>query len=180
MKKIMCITLCIIAAVYSVWYASLGGFLGNEGALSKIGLDHPILFAIWGILTFAALGINIVIGFVETKYNFYIFLLVIAFIGMMLTLIFDFDYTKKPDYYLHCGGSLTFSVVMGITVFLLFLLKKRFVLVIITGSILFGDLMLLIIFKETAIIELLPIFSGYIMLCIHNFAERRKSELVKR
>lgn len=180
MKKIICIALCVISGIYSVWYASLGGFSGNEGALSKIGLEHPILFTIWGILTFIALAANIVTGFMETKYKFYIFLLVIALIGLALTLIFDFDYNKMPDYYLHCGGSLTFSAVMGITVLLLFLLKKSYILSIIAGAVLFGDLMLLIVFKETAIIELAPIFSGYIMLCIHNFAERRTAQLVKR
>lgn len=179
MKKIICIALCIISAAYSFWYASLGGFSGNDGALSKIGLEHPVLFAIWGILTFAALSANIITGYMKTKYKFYIFLLTIAFIGMMFTLIFDFDYKIMPDYYLHCGGSLTFSAVMGVTVFMLFLLTKRYVLTVITGIILFGDLMLLIVFKETAIIELAPIFLGYVMLCIHNFAERRTVELVK-
>ena len=179
MKKIICIALCIISAAYSFWYASLGGFSGNDGALSKIGLEHPVLFAIWGILTFAALSANIITGYMKTKYKFYIFLLTIAFIGMMFTLIFDFDYKIMSDYYLHCGGSLTFSAVMGVTVFMLFLLPKRYVLTVITGIILFGDLMLLIVFKETAIIELAPIFSGYVMLCIHNFAERRTVELVK-
>ena len=69
MKKIICIALCIISAAYSFWYASLGGFSGNDGALSKIGLEHPVLFAIWGILTFAALSANIITGYMKTKYN---------------------------------------------------------------------------------------------------------------
>lgn len=179
MKKVICLALCIISSIYSIWYASFGGFVGNDGALSKIGLEHPILFIIWGILTFIALSVNIIVGFMETKYTFYIYLLIVAFIGLALTLIFDFDYNKMPDYYLHCGGSLTFSAVMGIIVFLLFLLRKRYILTLASGAILFGDLMLLIIFKETAIIELFPIFSGYILLCVNNFVKRRTPEFVK-
>lgn len=180
MKRIICILLCIISAIYSVIYASLGGFLGNEGALSKIGLEHPILFAVWGCLTVIALGVNITVGFMKTKYKFYILLLIIGIIGMALTLCFDFDYDKKPDYYLHCIGSLAFSAVMGITVFLLFLLTKNYLFASISAVVLFVDLMLLIIFKETAIIELAPIFAGYIMLSIHNTVERRIPASVKR
>lgn len=173
MKRYFCIILCVISTIYSIFYASFGGFLGNESALSKIGLDHPVLFAIWGLITLFTLCVNIVIAFMETKYKFYIILLVIAAVGMILTISFDFDYDKKPDYYIHCIGSLAFSAIMGITVFLLFLLKKSYVLASVTAVILFADLMLLIIYKETAFIELAPIFAGYIMLSIHNTVKRR-------
>lgn len=179
MRKIICVLLCVISAVYSIWYADLGGFTGNDGALSKIGLEHPVLFAIWGILTTTALVVNITAGFIKTKYKFFIVLLIIAAIGMAMTLLFDFDYDTKPDYYLHCVGSLTFSAVMGVTVFLLFLLKKSYILATLSGIILFGDLMLLIIFKETAIIELAPIFAGYIMLSVHNIKDRRVYAVAK-
>lgn len=179
MKKILCILPCIVAAVYSLVYASLGGFKGNSGALSKIGLEHPILFAVWGILTVLALSLNLIIGFAETKYKFYIILLAAALIGMILTLCFDFDYNKHNEYVLHCIGSLTFSAIMGITVFLLFLLTKNYLFTFISAGILILDLMLLIIFKETAFIELMPIFAGYIMLCIHNTQRKRETINVK-
>ncbi|MGN0528277.1 MAG: hypothetical protein ACI4IE_04015, partial [Eubacterium sp.] len=83
----------------------------------------------------------------------------------------------------HCIGSLTFSAVSGITVFLLFLLnfKKSFmfkVFTCITGVILVVDLICLFIFKETGLIEALPIFAGYIMLMITNF-RREKIEITK-
>lgn len=168
MKKFICLFSCIVSGVYSVCYASLGGFCGNSGALSKIGLAHPVLFAVWGILTYFALALNIIIGFKRTKYKFYIALLVIALIGICLTVIFDFDYSKHNEYILHCVGSLTFSAVMGITVFLLFLVNKAYFFAVLSGLILITDLILLVIFKETALIELTPIFAGYIMLSIYN------------
>lgn len=179
MKKLFCLLTSIIAAVYSIGYASIGGFVGNSGALSKIGLEHPILFSVWGLLTYSALALNIVIGFRKTEYKFYIALLIISLIGMLLTIGFDFDYDKHNEYMLHCIGSLTFSAVTGITVFLLFLLSKSYTLTTVSGIILISDLILLIIFKETAIIELMPIFAGYIMLCIHNLKKEKEPVEIK-
>lgn len=160
--------------VYSLWYASLGGFDGNNGALSKIGLEHPILFTLWGLLTYAALSFGIIAGLKKAKAKCFVLLLIIALIGMILTLCFDFDYDKHTQYMLHCIGSLTFSAVMGITVFLVFLLNKSYYLAAVSAIILVTDLILLIIFKETAFIELMPIFSGYIMLSIHSLREEKK------
>lgn len=179
MKKIFCLCLSFIAVAYSLFYASLGGFVGNDGALSKIGLTHPILFIIWGSVTCVALFFNLTVGYIKTKYKFYIPLLLIAFAGMVLTVTNDFDYSQKSEYILHCIGSLTFSVVMGITVFMLFLLSKDYILTAISGFILITDLIFLIIFKETAIIELAPIFAGCILLGIHNTRRERQTIEIK-
>lgn len=179
MKRYFYIIISFIAAIYSVFYASLGGFVGNRGALSKIGLYHPILFAIWGLITCAALFSNLIVGFMRTRYKFYIALLFVAFVGMLLTVTNDFDYSVKSEYILHCVGSMTFSIVTGITVFLLFLLTKDYSLAITSAVILIGDLIFLIILKETAIIELTPIFAGYIMLGIHNVRRERETVEIK-
>lgn len=173
MKNYLCLILSIISAFYSVFYASLGGLSGNEGALSKIGLTHPALFAVWGILTCLALFANIIVGFKNIKYKFYVYLLVAAAIGMLLTILFDFDYNNQLNYWLHCIGSMSFSIVMGITVFLLFLLSKNYIFAAASAVILITDFVLLIIFKETALIELFPILSGLIMMVIHNMRKER-------
>lgn len=173
MKKFIYPILCLISAIYSVCYAGIGGFRGNTGALSKIGLSHPVLFAVWGITTFAVLALGIIQGYRKTKYKFYIWLLGVSFIGILLTVSCDFDYDERVQYVLHCLGSLTFSAVMGITVFLLFLLSKSYILAAVSGVVLIADLVLLLIFKETAIIELTPIFTGYILMCIHNFKKEK-------
>jgi presenilin-like A22 family membrane protease len=99
--------------------------------------------------------------------------LIIAIIGMILTLSFDFDFDKKTDYYLHCIGSLTFSVVMGVTIFILFVIcynkDKIFrFFTFVTAGILLVDLVCLIIFKENALIEVIPVFAGYVMLSTVN------------
>lgn len=179
MKKFLCIILSFAAIVYSLIYGSLGGFSGNDGALSKIGLSHPVLFVIWGALTCGALFFNIALGFMKTKYKFYIILLAIAFVGMVLTVSCDFDYSKHTEYLLHCIGSLGFSIVTGVTVFLLFLLKRNYIFTVITAVILVGDTVLLIIFKETALIELVPIIAGLIMLTADNLRKERRAVEIK-
>ncbi|MFR5876722.1 MAG: hypothetical protein ACLUFN_09565 [Eubacterium sp.] len=179
MKKLFGILFSVIAFIYTVWYMHFGVPYLNSGALSKIGLYHHTYFVIWGFLTFLALCYNTVLAYTRyTKSRVYIPLLVFSAVGMLLTLSFDFDFSKKPDYYFHCAGSLAFSVLMGITIFVLFALcykkDKIFkVFSVITAVILIADLVCLIIYKETALIETLPVFAGYIMLCIVNLRRDR-------
>lgn len=177
--KAVCVISCIVSFIYTISYMSMGVVYKNSGALSKIGLTHHLEFVIWGMLTLFALCFNIAAAYRRyTKTKIHIPLLIISFFGMVLTLCFDFDFDNKLDYYLHCAGSLTFSAVMGITIFILFLFNfnksKMFkAFTIITGSILIIDLICLLIFKETALIETLPVFAGYILLNIVNLRNEK-------
>lgn len=174
LRKYISTVSCIVAAIYTVWYMHFGTAYKNEGALSTIGLERRGYFVIWGVLTIAALCINITLAYKRyTKTKAYIPLLVISATGMIMTLCFDFDFDEKVQYYLHCAGSLIFSAVTGITVFVLFLLNfkkgkifKAFT--VITAVILLGDFVLLLIYQETGLIETVPIFAGYIMLAVIN------------
>ncbi len=184
MKNTIGVLSSAAAFVYTLWYMHFGEAHKNSGALSKIGLQHHNFFVIWGVLTFFALAFNIVTAYKRyTKTKAYIPLLSVSAVGMILTLCFDFDYSLKPDYYIHCIGSLTFSAVMGITIFLLFLLccNKGLifrVFTFITAGILITDLILLLIFKETGLIEAVPIFAGYVLLSIINL-RRDKVEALR-
>lgn len=179
MKKILAVTSSVTAFLYTVWYMHFGVPYENRGALSKIGLAHHNLFVVWGILTVVALGMNIIFAYQRyTKTKVYIPLLSVSFLGMVLTLCFDFDFDNKLDYYLHCAGSLAFSAVTGVTIFILFLLccnQGRIfkVFTFITGAVLIVDLICLLIFKETGLIEALPIFAGYLLLGITNTRRNR-------
>lgn len=164
MKLIINIILSICAISYTVYFMSLNDLTTNNGALSKTGISHPVLFFVWGILVYTALYTNIFS--LADKFhkitNFHIILAVASFIGMLMTLIFKFDYSLKMQYLLHCSGSLIFSVFTGIEVFITYMYgfkKNTFnaVLTVIIGLILITDLILLIIFKQNALIEGLPI-----------------------
>jgi hypothetical protein len=177
MKKAICIISSFIAIMVSIYYMHIGGLFGNASAFSKVGLSHPILFTAWGIVTYFALSFNIYTAYSATKYRFYIPMIIISGIGMILTLCCDFDYSKYTEYILHCIGSLSFSSITGICVFILFLLRKKYILSGICATILICDLILLLIFKETALIEITPIFAGYIMLLFINL--KREDELIE-
>lgn len=174
----------IATTIYTIWYMHFGAPTQNAGALSKIGLTHPIYFAIWGVMTYTSLASGIIIGYKKhCKTKVYIPLLIVTGIGMALTLTCDFDFDKKVQYFLHCGGSLAFSVITGITIFTLFLLnyKKDNIFKIftyITALILIVDFVLLLIYKETGLIEALPIFAGYILLSTINL-RREKIEATR-
>lgn len=176
--------LSICTVIYTIWYMHYGNPAKNSGALSKIGLEHHGLFVIWGILTYLSLSFALVIAYRKfTKTKVYIPLLCISGLGMILTLCFDFVYDNKLNYILHCAGSLMFSAISGITVFILFLLNcKRSVMfkffTYITAAVLICDLICLFIFKETGLIETLPVFAGYIMLTVTNF-RREKVEITE-
>lgn len=184
MKRLITPVLSAITFVYTLWYMHFGVAYKNSGALSKIGLTHHTEFVVWGVLTFATLAVGIIIAYRRyTDTKVFIPLLVVSAVGMALTLCFDFDYSIKSDYYFHCIGSLAFSVVMGVTIFALFLLcynKSRIfaVFTYLTGAILVVDLVCLLIFKETGLIEALPIFSGFLLLSITNL-RRDKVEAIR-
>lgn len=174
MKKIFLISANSAAAIYSIIYASIGGFVGNESALSTVGLEHPVLFFLWGITVCCVLYLDIFIAYSQTKYKFHYCAAAVSAVGMILTVCCDFDYDKYTQYILHCTGSLTFSIVTGVTVFLFFVLAKNRLSAVISAVILITDLIFLLIFKETALIELVPIFTGMLLLTVHNIKTEDK------
>ncbi|MBQ9530947.1 MAG: hypothetical protein IJR70_02630 [Eubacterium sp.] len=182
MRKTISVVLCAAAFIYTIWYMHFGTPYKNSGALSTIGIEHKGLFVIWGVLTFSALAFSVTLAYKRyLKTKVYVPLLIVSGIGMAAFLIFDFDYDVRLNYFLHCAGSLIFSITMGTTLFLLFLLcyKKEKVFMIFTylsAAVLLIDLLMLLIFKENALIESLPIFAGYIMLSIVNLG-RDKVEI---
>lgn len=170
MKRFFLTTFSLGTALYTIWYMSFGNPVENSGALSKIGLAHPFYFALWGVLTYASLYLLIDAAFKKwTKYRFYHILMALSGIGMLLTLTCDFDYDHFAQWLLHCIGSLLFSVSTSITVFLFFLLcykKARYfkVMTWLIGAVLLVDLFCLLRFQETALIETVPVFIGYLAL----------------
>ena len=186
MKEKTLILSSAIAIIYTIWYMHFGELTTNAGALSKTGLRHPVYFAIWGLLTYTALHFGIL--YTQSllckiqKYQYA--LSAIALLGMILTITCRFDYSLKAEYYLHCTGSLCFSALTGISVFSVFLInfkKSNYfkVLTIIIGLILIVDLVLLLIYKETALIEAIPVLFGLIILPVTALKYRNINQKTK-
>lgn len=183
MKKYIFTLLSAAALIYTLWYMHFGSLTDNSGALSTTGLSHPVAFTIWGVLTFVALYSNILHAYAELqrKHKFQYFLCGVSAVGMALTLACDFDYAKQTEYLFHCAGSLTFSVLTGVCVFVLFLLnykksKPYAVFTYIIGTILIVDLIMLILFKQNALIETVPVIFALITLPIVNFTDLFKEK----
>ena len=68
-RKVLSVLLCTAATVYTLWYMHFGVPYKNSGALSKIGLEHRILFTIWGVLTYTALTVGIKLAFEKTEHK---------------------------------------------------------------------------------------------------------------
>jgi len=181
MKKNIYTILSISALLLTLWLMHYGSLTKNSGALSKTGLNHPVLFMVWCTAVYFSLHLNILHGLKQIgKINTgYYLLSTAAGIGMLLTAVCDFDYALRLQYYLHCAGSLTFSAITGIMVFLLFLYQIRKstlhkITAVTIGIILISDFILLLIYKETALIEAVPILFGLIVLPVFNFYIKEK------
>ncbi|MDE5604290.1 MAG: hypothetical protein K2I73_01765 [Eubacterium sp.] len=179
----MLIITSAFAVVFTLWYLHFGSLTENSGALSVTGIEHPVYFTIWGVLTFAGIYGNLMFAYKKLlpKLHFKYIFFALSAIGMSLTLSCDFDYSIYIQYVLHCFGSLLFSVSTGTCVFLLFFLNykrnKMFsVFTIIIGFILIADLILLLIFKETALIESVPVLFALIILPVLNFTSMFKDK----
>ncbi len=184
MKKAVICTLSFAAAAYTAWFMHFGSLTQSSGALSKTGLRHPVLFAVWGTLAFFALlsnGIYIYNKGSKKFKAFFISLGIVSFIGMVLTLCFKFNYDLRIQYYLHCTGSLAFSASSGAAIFTLFLInfkknKLYAILTIIVGIILAADLIFLIIFHENALIEGVPVIFALVSMPTVILCEKNTKE----
>ena len=183
MKKIILIAISIFAVVFTIWYMHFGSLTDNSGALSVTGLTYPVYFTIWGISTFCGIYGNLIYAYKKLlpKQNLQYIFFIVSAIGMILTLACDFDYSNYTQYLLHCCGSL-FSISTATCVFLLFFLNykksKMFsVFTYIIGIILVTDLLLLLIMKENALIEAVPVIFALIILPILNFTDLFKERV---
>ena len=155
-----------------------------EGALSKSGIVHPVYFTIWGILTFTALYSNVFSLYSKhvRKYRWkrlVIPLSAVAAIGMMLTLACRFGKEFGFEYYLHCAGSLAFSIITSVIVFTYYLLncKRHWIYsaaTIVIGLLLITDLVFLIICKQNALIEAVPILFALIAMPLTLIIDKEK------
>ncbi len=174
MKNTINCILSACAVAFTVWFMHFGEITTIEGALSKSGIIHPVYFAIWGVLTFSALYCNIFSLYRKNLSKnvlkrFTVPLSAVASVGMAITLTCRFDKIYGFEYYLHCAGSLAFSIITSVVVFTYYLLNfKKHIFygasTIIIGVLLITDLIFLIIYKQNALIEAIPILFALIIM----------------
>lgn len=180
MKKFLLSLFSLLYISFTVWYLHFADPTTNDGALSAIGRQHPVWFAIWGLYTFAVLFLLLAplyrsIRRLPVCYG----LLLPAGVGMALTVGCPFDGERHTLWLLHCIGSLTFSVCSGAAVFLCFCLRfsqGRYwqSASVLWAVLMFSDFVLLLIFKETGLIEAVPILVGVVLLNIAIYLRKKE------
>lgn len=194
-KKVLdclCLLLILFSLIYTVWYISHGNIFENSGALSTIGLDYPVLFAVWGVTSQITIALNTknLYSNIPKKFKFTNILIALSTIGILFTVIFKFDYDLKVNYYLHCAGAFSFTVFNFLNIILYFIInyKKSSVYrfsALFCFSAIITSLVLLIITKETALNESIPLFTAYIIFIINiifhgrNICKNSKKEKTK-
>ena len=159
MKKIWISLISALYCGFTLGYMHFADPRTNAGALSTIGLDHPVLFALWGAGTYGVLYLLLYTMYNKQKRRGLCHGLVLpAGVGMALTVCCPFDFERHTLWLLHCIGSLAFSVLSGVAIFLCFLFsfkKGRFwqCATVFWAALMIGDLILLLIYKETGLIE---------------------------
>lgn len=180
--------LMLIALVYTYWYLSFSNPFKSYGALSIIGLTHPVLFAVWGLLTETALYINIELAYRKTGYRSKCgrLLLNLAVTSIFITIFVPFDFERIFQYIIHCYGAISFIIYNGAAMLVLFFKYYRqkpfFILACITAVVLLTTLLLFLIIGESGVLECAPMLLSFIILFIFNTSNHfniPKKELYK-
>lgn len=170
--------LMAIAAGYTCWYLSFSNPLKSEGALSIIGLSHPVLFALWGFFAECALYVNIEGAYRRTGYQnkWGRLLLNLAILSILITVFVPFDFQQMIQYIIHCYGAISFIVYNGVAMLILFFKfyrqKSFLIMACISTAILLITLLLFLIIGESGILETVPMLLCFLILCIVNTSGR--------
>ncbi len=109
MKKIWISLISALYCGFTLGYMHFADPRTNAGALSTIGLDHPVLFALWGAGTYGVLYLLLYTMYNKQKRRGLCHGLVLpAGVGMALTVCCPFDFERHTLWLLHCIGSLAF------------------------------------------------------------------------
>ena len=103
MKKIWISLISALYCGFTLGYMHFADPRTNAGALSTIGLDHPVLFALWGAGTYGVLYLLLYTMYNKQKRRGLCHGLVLpAGVGMALTVCCPFDFERHTLWLLHC------------------------------------------------------------------------------
>ena len=185
-NKILCILSMIISIVFTFWYMHFSNPLYYYGALSVIGLSHPVLFKIWGAFTEAAMIYNIIQMYYKYHYNnnWAKGLLFLGLTSIIITVNVPYVFDNTFKYITHCYGAVSFIIYNAAAMLIIFIKhykkSKGFkAMTIITFSILIIVLTLFIIIGESGILEVTPMILSFIIMLLINFTDICKIEEIK-
>lgn len=171
--------LCLVAWVVGVVYITVYGFLKNpiEYTASMIGLDYPVAFIFWGILSSIALFLNIRLMYRRYRIRNRIGYICMALgsVCIMTTVFIPSTEEMGLQLIAHWGTALLFAVFFAaaIILFLILLARKKdrasLITLIAFALILILMLALLGVFGKNGLIESLPMWAAYLILFLYNY-----------
>lgn len=170
----ICVTLLFGCVGYTCWYLGFGDPTTASGALSTIGLRHPLLFSIWGVLTACALLLNIARMYWRFRYKnrYSIYLLGLGLVSMAITLLVPFNAHNMFQYLLHCYGAISYIIYNAVAMIILFVkfYRKPSLLFLagLTTTVLLTTLGLFLVLGESGILEVVPMAFSFIVLLFVN------------
>lgn len=177
-NEIVCMAALIISLVYAMYYIDILNPL--KYSLSEIGRYNTALFVVWCLLSGIAILLNVHRLYARTGYTAK---LGKAFLysGLIFLVATFLNMSKDPIifYWIHVATAILFSVLSFASIALCFIFmskrkKSYLILTIILFALLLVDIIFLIIYKQMALFESIPLVLCYVALFFTNFTDTFK------
>lgn len=182
-KEIVCMVALLASLIYAMYYIDIKNPL--QFSLSEIGRYNWPLFIVWCLLSGIAVLLNVHRLYQRTGYSAglgKIFL----YSGLIFLVCTFLNMSKDPIifYYIHVATAILFAVLSfaSIALCLLYMAKKSkayLILTVILFSLILIDLIFLVIYKQMALFESIPLVLCYVVLFFTNFTDTFKINIDK-
>lgn len=174
-NKTLALVFLTMALVYNVIFGFIRNPAGTDNTLSYLGYDYPHGFLLWGVLTAAALFLNIIFMYKKFGYNGKtgtVFAICAVFFMPGVVFINDWGWEQTA----HLVVTLIFIALNSIAVLLFFIhnYKNHIKYKITTFAIvlvLVGMLAVQFTVGKSGLLELVPLWFAMVLLFITNFTE---------
>lgn len=170
---VLCLTTLATAFVYSVLYGFTRNPMSRTSTLSWIGYDYPVSLIVWGLLTAAAYSLNLLRLYKCSGCNGKVGLFALyasVFAAAPVVLINDWGWEERA----HLAATAIFVLFNSVALIGYFLYhRKRHWIYPVTAAavtvILVGSVIAHVAFLKNGLTELIPIWTGLILLFVANF-----------
>lgn len=176
--ELVCMGALIASLTYAMYYIDIENPL--QYSLSEIGRSNWFLFNVWCILSGLAILLNVHRLYARTGYSAGLgkkFL----YAGMIFLVMTFLNMSKDPMifYWIHVATAILFAVLsfasIGLCLIHMSKKYKQYRILTITFFILiFIDIIFLIIYKQMALFESIPLVLGYVVLFFTNYTDSFK------
>lgn len=177
-NEIVCMTALLVSLIYAMFYIDILNPL--KYSLSEIGRYNSALFIVWCILSGVAILLNVHRLYQRVCYTAKLgkgFL----YSGLLFLIATFLNMSKDPIifYWIHVATAILFSVLSfaSIALALINMSKKNKNYLILTAILFFlilVDIVFLIIYKQMALFESIPLVLCYVALFFTNFTDTFK------